>query len=88
MDHIQLSRGLTCIRGLMVFGPAEQMDRTRRQGAADREIQDPVLIAASCIYNRPVEMVCEIGGRLSKEGFIRSPPRLPLVEKWFEKEYV
>jgi hypothetical protein len=88
MDHIQLSRGLSGIRGLMVFSPAEQVDRTRRQGAADKEIQDPVVIAATYIYNRYVEMDCEIGRRLSKEGFVRSTPRLPVVEKWVEKEYV
>jgi hypothetical protein len=88
MDHIQLSQGLSCIRGLMVFSPAEPVDRTRGQGAADREIQDPVVIAATYIYNRYVEMDCEIGRRLSKEGFVRSTPRLPVVEKWVEKEYV
>ena len=33
MDHIQLSKGLSCIRDLMVFSPAEEVDGTRRQGA-------------------------------------------------------
>jgi len=33
MDHIQLSKGLSCILGLMVFRPAEDVDRARRQGA-------------------------------------------------------
>jgi len=50
MDHIQLSKGLSCIRDLMVFSPAEEVDGTRRQGATDREIQDSVLIAATHIY--------------------------------------
>ena len=88
MDHIQLSQGLSCIRSLMVFSPAEQVDRTRRQGAADGEIQDPVVIAATYIYNRYVEMYCEIGRRLPEEGFVRSTTRLPVMEEWVEKEYV
>jgi hypothetical protein len=72
----------------MVFSPAEQVDRTRRQGATDTEIQDSVLVAAIYIYNRYVEMDCENGRRLPEEGFVRSTPRLPVVEKWVEKEYV
>jgi hypothetical protein len=72
----------------MVFSPAEQVDRTRRQDATDREIQDAVLIAAIDICNRYVEMDCENGRRLPEEGIVRSTPRLPVVEKWVEKEYV
>ena len=52
MDHIQLTKGLSCVRGLMVFSPAEQVDRTRRQDATDREFEDAVLIAAIDICNR------------------------------------
>jgi len=88
MDHIQLSKGLSCILGLMVFRPAEDVDRAPRQGATDREIQDLVLIAATYIYNRYVEMYCEIGRRLPEEGFVRSTTRLPVIEEWVEKEYV
>jgi hypothetical protein len=88
MDHIQLSKGLSCIRDLMVFSPAEEVDGTRRQGATDREIQDSVLIAATHIYDRYVEMYCEHGRRLPEEGFVQSTARLPVVEKWVEKEYV
>ena len=88
MDHIQLSRALSCIRGLMVFSPAEDGDRTRRRGATDRKIQDSVLIAATHIYDRYVEMYCENGRRLPEEGFVRSIARLPVVEKWVEQEYV
>jgi hypothetical protein len=88
MDHIQLSKGLSCIRGLIVFSPAEQVNRTRRQGATDREIQDSVLIAATYRYDRYVEMYCEHGRRLPEEGFVRSTTCLPVVEKWVEKEYV
>jgi hypothetical protein len=57
-------------------------------GATDREIQDSVLIAAPYIYNSYVEMDCEIGRRLSKQGFVRSTTRLPVIEEWVEKEYV
>lgn len=88
MDHIQLSKGLSCIRDLMVFSPTEEVDGTRRQGATNREIQDSVLIAATYIDNCYVEMYCENGRRLPEEGFVRSIARLPVVEKWVEQEYV
>jgi hypothetical protein len=88
MDHIQPSKSLSCIRCGMVFSPAEQVDRTRRQGATDREIQDPVLIAAASISNCYVEMDCENGRGLPEEGFVRSTARLAVAGKRVEEEYV
>jgi hypothetical protein len=85
MDHIQLSKGLSCIRDLMVFSPTEEVDGTRRQGATNREIQDSVLIAATYIDNCYVEMYCENGRRLPEEGFVRSIARLPCCRKMGRK---
>jgi hypothetical protein len=88
MDHIHLSKGLSCIRGAMVFSPAEDVHRTRRQGARDRKIQDSVRFFATYIDNCYVEMYCENGRRPPEEGFVQSIARLPVVEKGVEKEYV
>jgi len=88
MDHSQLSKGSSCIRGLVVFRPAEEVDPTGGLGATEREIQDSVLIAAAYIYNHDFEMYSEHGRRLPEQGFLRSIACLPLIEHWVEKEYV